>query len=128
MHLVFCIYFLLWLVLYCFECIMLLFFFFAGRGRHTICALVTGVQTCALPISPSGQATLVRLLPGTAARAAPAAAAKPIGGPAGGLAGRETSCVPTSVPTPCSNFSMVPVAAIAKAGSTAHRPTARCQE
>src|SRR3546814_2842820 len=50
MHLVFCIYFLLWLVLYCFECIMLLFFFFSGRGRHTICALVTGVQTCALPI------------------------------------------------------------------------------
>src|SRR3546814_325436 len=51
MHLVFCIYFLLWLVLYCFECIMLLFFFFSGRGRHTVCALVAGVQTCALPIS-----------------------------------------------------------------------------
>src|SRR3546814_13780641 len=30
---------------------MLLFFFFASRRRHTICALVTGVQTCALPIS-----------------------------------------------------------------------------
>src|SRR3546814_4689705 len=27
------------------------FFFFSGRRRHTICALVTGVQTCALPIS-----------------------------------------------------------------------------
>src|SRR3546814_1129467 len=25
-------------------------FFFSGRRRHTICALVTGVQTCALPI------------------------------------------------------------------------------
>src|SRR3546814_1782084 len=24
--------------------------FFASRRRHTICALVTGVQTCALPI------------------------------------------------------------------------------
>src|SRR3546814_977433 len=24
--------------------------YFASRGRHTICALVTGVQTCALPI------------------------------------------------------------------------------
>src|SRR3546814_8105588 len=24
--------------------------FFSSRGRHTICALVTGVQTCALPI------------------------------------------------------------------------------
>src|SRR3546814_3359339 len=27
-------------------------FFFATRRRHTRCALVTGVQTCALPISP----------------------------------------------------------------------------
>src|SRR3546814_3505971 len=26
-------------------------FFFTSRRRHTICALVTGVQTCALPIS-----------------------------------------------------------------------------
>src|SRR3546814_16112100 len=26
--------------------------FFAGRRRHTRCALVTGVQTCALPIFP----------------------------------------------------------------------------
>src|SRR3546814_6425048 len=25
-------------------------FFFSGRRRHTRCALVTGVQTCALPI------------------------------------------------------------------------------
>src|SRR3546814_3402518 len=30
---------------------LLLFFFFSSRRRHTICALVTGVQTCALPIS-----------------------------------------------------------------------------
>src|SRR3546814_13259980 len=30
-----------------------LFFFFSSRRRHTRCALVTGVQTCALPISPS---------------------------------------------------------------------------
>src|SRR3546814_1731299 len=27
------------------------FYFFSSRRRHTICALVTGVQTCALPIS-----------------------------------------------------------------------------
>src|SRR3546814_4758984 len=27
------------------------YFFFSSRRRHTICALVTGVQTCALPIS-----------------------------------------------------------------------------
>src|SRR3546814_2012726 len=30
---------------------MWLFFFFSSRRRHTRCALVTGVQTCALPIS-----------------------------------------------------------------------------
>src|SRR3546814_3018042 len=29
---------------------MCVFFFFSSRRRHTICALVTGVQTCALPI------------------------------------------------------------------------------
>src|SRR3546814_9688380 len=27
--------------------------FFSSRRRHTRCALVTGVQTCALPICPS---------------------------------------------------------------------------
>src|SRR3546814_12771384 len=31
---------------------LLCFFFFSSRRRHTRCALVTGVQTCALPISP----------------------------------------------------------------------------
>src|SRR3546814_5128390 len=31
------------------------FFFFSSRRRHTRCALVTGVQTCALPISPYGE-------------------------------------------------------------------------
>src|SRR3546814_6908625 len=30
-----------------------LWFFFSSRRRHTRCALVTGVQTCALPIYPS---------------------------------------------------------------------------
>src|SRR3546814_5592663 len=30
---------------------MLIDFFFSSRRRHTRCALVTGVQTCALPIS-----------------------------------------------------------------------------
>src|SRR3546814_8981396 len=30
---------------------MYLFFFCSSRRRHTRCALVTGVQTCALPIS-----------------------------------------------------------------------------
>src|SRR3546814_4252818 len=31
----------------CMSCL----FFCSSRRRHTICALVTGVQTCALPIS-----------------------------------------------------------------------------
>src|SRR3546814_13881047 len=30
--------------------LFLFFFFFSSRRRHTRCALVTGVQTCALPI------------------------------------------------------------------------------
>src|SRR3546814_5577877 len=29
-----------------------MYLFFSSRRRHTRCALVTGVQTCALPISP----------------------------------------------------------------------------
>src|SRR3546814_12383973 len=36
---------------------MLYSFFFSSRRRHTRCALVTGVQTCALPISRVGVAT-----------------------------------------------------------------------
>src|SRR3546814_12686601 len=36
----------------CVVCICVLgWFFFSSRRRHTRCALVTGVQTCALPIS-----------------------------------------------------------------------------
>src|SRR3546814_8654544 len=37
----------------CVVCVMfscLFLFFFSSRRRHTRCALVTGVQTCALPI------------------------------------------------------------------------------
>src|SRR3546814_3878169 len=34
-----------------------MWFFYSSRRRHTRCALVTGVQTCALPIS-DGAATL----------------------------------------------------------------------
>src|SRR3546814_17319669 len=45
---------------------MAYFFFFASRRRHTRCALVTGVQTCALPICvyhvlASGQASIDHL-------------------------------------------------------------------
>src|SRR3546814_2119270 len=44
------------------------FFFFSSRRRHTRCALVTGVQTCALPISflPSGPGA-IEILSGGAA-------------------------------------------------------------
>src|SRR3546814_8694335 len=31
-------------------CLLFVLFFFSSRRRHTRCALVTGVQTCALPI------------------------------------------------------------------------------
>src|SRR3546814_18345410 len=34
---------------------MFMFFFFSSRRRHTRCALVTGVQTCALPILQPGK-------------------------------------------------------------------------
>src|SRR3546814_3809461 len=36
---------------------VLLFCFFSSRRRHTRCALVTGVQTCALPIYTISTAT-----------------------------------------------------------------------
>src|SRR3546814_5584436 len=35
-------------------------FFFSSRRRHTRCALVTGVQTCALPICRQGSRLLER--------------------------------------------------------------------
>src|SRR3546814_12186449 len=48
-------------------------FFFASRRRHTRCALVTGVQTCALPIwsdsrssNPTAQGVTLRALGGNA--------------------------------------------------------------
>src|SRR3546814_5608137 len=37
---------------------LVLLFFFSSRRRHTRCALVTGVQTCALPISQPGSASV----------------------------------------------------------------------
>src|SRR3546814_9896943 len=44
-------------LLYLYDCCLCVYvclfvcFFFSSRRRHTRCALVTGVQTCALPIS-----------------------------------------------------------------------------
>src|SRR3546814_4938262 len=37
-------------VIMCCVCFLNFVFFFSSRRRHTRCALVTGVQTCALPI------------------------------------------------------------------------------
>src|SRR3546814_3385586 len=39
-------------------------FFFSSRRRHTRCALVTGVQTCALPISLAGTLREMVYIPG----------------------------------------------------------------
>src|SRR3546814_1103076 len=39
------------------------FFFFSSRRRHTRCALVTGVQTCALPITPKDAVPVRRFGP-----------------------------------------------------------------
>src|SRR3546814_6613628 len=41
----FCLFF-----IFVYLCVFFFFFFFSSRRRHTRCALVTGVQTCALPI------------------------------------------------------------------------------
>src|SRR3546814_1095256 len=50
--------FIIWLCLLRNNClyVVFVFFFFSSRRRHTRCALVTGVQTCALPISLLGGA------------------------------------------------------------------------
>src|SRR3546814_9488679 len=46
------------------TCVILFFFFFffSSRRRHTRCALVTGVQTCALPISMLGAALAIAVI------------------------------------------------------------------
>src|SRR3546814_8835345 len=43
---------------------VILLFFFSRRSRHTRCALVTGVQTCALPISTMPSSSVIRVLSG----------------------------------------------------------------
>src|SRR3546814_13421183 len=47
-------------------------FFFSSRRRHTRCALVTGVQTCALPIWRRGFRLDRGAVPGRQARTRPA--------------------------------------------------------
>src|SRR3546814_1225915 len=41
-------------------------FFFSSRRRHTRCALVTGVQTCALPIWGAAESIALRRAPAPA--------------------------------------------------------------
>src|SRR3546814_2317380 len=59
--------------LYCVCGSTVYLFFFSSRRRHTRCALVTGVQTCALPISPG-------ILRGLAAAAGKSAAVERLTG------------------------------------------------
>src|SRR3546814_6741158 len=40
-------------------CVFIIFFF-SSRRRHTRCALVTGVQTCALPLVPTDRSIFIR--------------------------------------------------------------------
>src|SRR3546814_6468342 len=47
------------------------FFCFASRRRHTRCALVTGVQTCALPFCGTVEGEVVRFADLDALKAAP---------------------------------------------------------
>src|SRR3546814_5570599 len=65
-----------------------LLFFFSSRRRHTRCALVTGVQTCALPIfdgligwpqSTAATTRSVRQLPSLSTDTSTASATKEIG-------------------------------------------------
>src|SRR3546814_2591040 len=47
----------MWILVNANECsLSRLCFFFSSKRRHTRCALLTGVQTCALPISITGNA------------------------------------------------------------------------
>src|SRR3546814_6756875 len=46
-------------------------FFFSSRRRHTRCALVTGVQTCALPISAAARSAHTPAPPRTSRRPPP---------------------------------------------------------
>src|SRR3546814_1846272 len=48
--------------------LVFVFFFFSSRRRHTSCALVTGVRTCALPICLAPAAVSRRHFQGQASR------------------------------------------------------------
>src|SRR3546814_2426152 len=67
---------------------VVLIFFFSSRRRHTRCALVTGVQTCALPISVHGSACDTGYRPSVAERDG-------IRDPVGGADARMVRFMPT---------------------------------
>src|SRR3546814_8509194 len=84
---------------WCF-CVLSLFytfcvFFFSSRRRHTRCALVTGVQTCALPISAGAGAAAA----GAGAAAAPPASIVAIAAPTLTVSPTATSCWPITPAT-----------------------------
>src|SRR3546814_10448224 len=54
----FCCFLLLVLIIFLILYILVFGFFFSSRRRHTRCALVTGVQTCALPICSNSDLAL----------------------------------------------------------------------
>src|SRR3546814_10286847 len=74
------------IILISLDFLLSVFFFFSSRRRHTRCALVTGVQTCALPISHHRVRIVggdlvgegVRLLPGFGGGGLVAAADDPV--------------------------------------------------
>src|SRR3546814_1031967 len=60
---------------------IVLLFFFSSRRRHTRCALVTGVQTCALPICELRQSPVANLSNALAGRLPGLVAFQPSGEP-----------------------------------------------
>src|SRR3546814_2089886 len=95
------------------------FFFFSSRRRHTRCALVTGVQTCALPIFflaqfPCGVARLPRGNPiGTRGRALVRSY-----GVREARGGCQSSFLPLkSSGSPCSRLSLLHVASLVRSQS-----------
>src|SRR3546814_17390058 len=54
-------------MVYFFLVVCCCYFFFSSRRRHTRCALVTGVQTCALPILTSHLASVPSSMVGDSA-------------------------------------------------------------
>src|SRR3546814_9261651 len=78
-----------------FAAVVFFGFFFSSRRRHTRCALVTGVQTCALPILFAGAvgiADLARFVAGQEQELARALIGIDFGGQIGRASCRERVC------------------------------------